>query len=69
MTNINFTNQWKTLKIEQQPEWPDISQYETVISQLYNSPKIVHKYEIDNLKQELVEVYKGNNFIIQYSNW
>ena len=47
------------------PSWPDLAKYKSVIQSLNEYPNLVFPNEIENLKTELLEVSNGNKFIIQ----
>jgi len=65
MNKIDFKKQWDTLQIEQQPDWPNQQEYQKVISQLSQYPKIVNEQEIKLLKKELQQVNQKKSFVIQ----
>ena len=56
---------WRGYSIKQQPRWPDIAQYETVIQKISKMPQLVYAGEIMHLKQRLYEVEQGDSFILQ----
>ena len=52
-------------KILQQPQWPNKQKYKQIIKNLYRYPSLVYPQEIIELQQELIDVAKGNKFVIQ----
>ena len=44
--------QWASLKIDQQPNWPNSFEYDSIIQTLSYYPKIVNEDEIILLKEE-----------------
>ena len=56
---------WQKLTAEQQPKWPDLDNYKTVLSEISQYPPLVFAGEVRALKQQLAEAAKGNGFIIQ----
>ena len=52
-------------KILQQPDWPDKNKYYDIINKISTYPPLVSPNEIENLKYELRQASKGNQFIIQ----
>jgi 3-deoxy-7-phosphoheptulonate synthase len=59
---------WKQFPALQQPPWPDIKSYDLILSKLKSLPALVFSGETRNLKEKLVEVNKGNSFILQAGN-
>jgi len=67
--NCKWTkSSWRKFPINQQPEWSDNKHYKQVISELNKLPSLVFSGETRKLKQELINVNKGNNFILQVGN-
>ena len=47
------------------PSWPDLAKYKSVIQSLNEYPNLVFPNEIENLKTELLEVSNGKKFIFR----
>ena len=47
------------------PKWPNINRYQSIIEDLKKYPNLVFPNEIKDLKKELIEVSKGKKFIVQ----
>jgi 3-deoxy-7-phosphoheptulonate synthase len=56
---------WQTKPAEQQPVYPDPASLHRVLAQLSCLPPLVTSWEIENLKQQLAEVIKGERFLLQ----
>ena len=56
---------WKTLMVEQQPNWPDKELHNKVLDEISQYPPLVFSGEVRALKQQLAEAAKGNGFLIQ----
>lgn len=56
---------WKALPIKQQPEWPDASVLEAVTTELSKLPPLVFAGEVDQLKDRLARVARGDAFLLQ----
>ena len=64
MTNWN-PDSWRQLKIQQQPNYTDAKKLQQVEEKLSNFPPLVSFDEIDNLRQDLAAVSKGEAFLLQ----
>lgn len=56
---------WRTLPIKQQPEWPDASVLADVTAELSKMPPLVFAGEVDQLKDRLARVARGDAFLLQ----
>ena len=56
---------WQKLTAVQQPNWPDLDNYKTVLSEISQYPPLVFAGEVRALKQQLAEAAQGNGFLIQ----
>lgn len=56
---------WKALPIKQQPEWPDASVLAEVTAELAKLPPLVFAGEVDQLKDRLARVARGDAFLLQ----
>jgi 3-deoxy-7-phosphoheptulonate synthase len=56
---------WKALPIKQQPEWPDASVLDAVTAELSKLPPLVFAGEVDQLKDRLARVARGDAFLLQ----
>ncbi|KAI1364361.1 phospho-2-dehydro-3-deoxyheptonate aldolase-like protein [Xylaria arbuscula] len=56
---------WRTKPIKQCPEYPDIAALHKATDELGRLPPIVHPHEIENLKQSLRDVARGEAFLLQ----
>ncbi|MFM2411742.1 MAG: phospho-2-dehydro-3-deoxyheptonate aldolase [Actinomycetota bacterium] len=56
---------WKALPIKQQPEWPDAAVLEAVTAELSKLPPLVFAGEVDQLKDRLARVARGDAFLLQ----
>ncbi|MFC4585902.1 class II 3-deoxy-7-phosphoheptulonate synthase [Sphaerisporangium corydalis] len=56
---------WRELPAAQQPEWPDTSALERVVSELQGLPPLVFAGECDDLKVRLAAVARGEAFVLQ----
>lgn len=56
---------WKTLPIKQQPMWPDRAELESVTAELAKLPPLVFAGEVDQLKDRLGRVARGDAFLLQ----
>lgn len=59
---------WKNYNATQQPRWTNNQLFTNVINELKSLPSIVFSGETRHLKKKLVEVEKGNAFILQAGN-
>ena len=57
--------EWASLKIDQQPNWPNSFEYDSIIQTLSYYPKIVNEDEIILLKEELKLINQKQSFVIQ----
>ena len=57
--------EWSSLKIDQQPNWPNEFEYDSIIQTLSYYPKIVNEDEIVLLKDELKLINNRKSFVIQ----
>ena len=65
MANTWSPESWQKLTAEQQPNWPDLDNYKTVLSEISQYPPLVFAGEVRALKQQLAEAAQGNGFLIQ----
>ena len=65
MANIWTPESWQKLTAVQQPNWPDLDNYKTVLSEISQYPPLVFAGEVRALKQQLAEAAQGNGFLIQ----
>ena len=65
MANTWTPESWQKLTAEQQPNWPDLDNYKTVLSEISQYPPLVFAGEVRALKQQLAEAAQGNGFLIQ----
>ncbi|AGW41693.1 2-dehydro-3-deoxyphosphooctonate aldolase [Leifsonia xyli subsp. cynodontis DSM 46306] len=56
---------WRTLPIEQQPEWPDKDAVTAVSAELATLPPLVFAGEVDQLRTRLARAAEGNAFLLQ----
>ncbi|MEY4396346.1 MAG: hypothetical protein RLZZ40_102 [Actinomycetota bacterium] len=56
---------WKALPIKQQPEWPDADVLAAVTAELAKLPPLVFAGEVDQLKDRLARVARGDAFLLQ----
>ena len=56
---------WHKHTAMQQPNWPDLDNYKTVLSEISQYPPLVFAGEVRALKQQLAEAAQGNGFLIQ----
>lgn len=56
---------WKSLTIKQQPAWPDSAVLDTVTAELAKLPPLVFAGEVDQLKDRLARVARGDAFLLQ----
>lgn len=56
---------WRSLPIKQQPEWPDRAVLDAVTSELAKLPPLVFAGEVDQLKDRLARVARGDAFLLQ----
>jgi len=65
MNKTIFKKKWDSLSIEQQPQWSNFKEYNSIIQNLSAYPKIVNEDEILLLKDELKLINKKKSFVIQ----
>ena len=65
MANTWTPESWQKLTAEQQPNWPDLDNCKTVLSEISQYPPLVFAGEVRALKQQLAEAAQGNGFLIQ----
>ena len=65
MANTWSPESWQKLTAEQQPNWPNLDNYKTVLSEISQYPPLVFAGEVRALKQQLAEAAQGNGFLIQ----
>ena len=65
MANTWTPESWQKLTAVQQPNWPDLDNYKTVLSEISQYPPLVFAGEVRALKQQLAEAAQGNGFLIQ----
>jgi 3-deoxy-7-phosphoheptulonate synthase len=56
---------WQTKPAAQQPVYPDPAALHRALSELSRLPPLVTSWEIENLKQQLAEVTRGERFLLQ----
>ncbi|MEU8270756.1 class II 3-deoxy-7-phosphoheptulonate synthase [Sphaerisporangium sp. NPDC049002] len=56
---------WRELPAAQQPDWPDLSALERVVTELQGLPPLVFAGECDELKDRLAAVARGEAFVLQ----
>ena len=56
---------WKALPIKQQPAWPDAAVLDAVTAELAKLPPLVFAGEVDQLKDRLARVARGDAFLLQ----
>ena len=56
---------WKSLPIKQQPQWPDTAALDKVTAELAKLPPLVFAGEVDQLKDRLARVARGDAFLLQ----
>ena len=55
MNSYNNINKWQSLIIKQQPNWSDNQELCKVLNKLQTYPNLVFPYEINLLKQDLID--------------
>ncbi len=53
---------WRSLPIQQQPDYADAERLETVLQQITALPPLVHPGEVDALKSSLAAAGRGEAF-------
>ncbi len=61
-------NSWREFSITQQPEWSDLKQYNEVVSKLNKLPSLVFSGETRKLREQLIDISRGNAFILMIGN-
>jgi len=62
----NWTpSSWQKKPAPQLPRYPDAGALESALEQLARLPPLVTSWEIENLKQQLAEVARGERFLLQ----
>ena len=56
---------WKSLPVKQQPTWPDSTVLDAVTAELAKLPPLVFAGEVDQLKNRLARVARGDAFLLQ----
>ena len=56
---------WTKFKILQQPNWPDRSEYDSVIKELKNYPALIFPDQIKQVKHRLKQVANNKAFLLQ----
>ncbi len=56
---------WRLKPAAQQPQYPDLDQLEQTYQRLSRLPPLVTSWEIESLKQQLVQVGRGEAFLLQ----
>ena len=56
---------WRDLPAAQQPSWPDAGELQSVASTLATMPPLVVASEVDQLRERLAAVAKGEAFLLQ----
>ncbi len=56
---------WTKFKILQQPNWPDQSEYDSVIKELKNYPALIFPDQIKQVKHRLKQVANNKAFLLQ----
>lgn len=58
-------DEWRNLKIDQQPTWHDHPDFKASINELNSVPPLVFAGEIDRMRKNLAEVAEGRAFFLQ----
>jgi len=56
---------WKKYYAQQQPEWPNSKEYNSVIDEIATYPPLIFSQEAEILKKYLADASEGKNFVIQ----
>ncbi len=56
---------WRSLAAAQQPEWPDATAVRSVAATLADLPPLVVSSEVDQLRERLADVARGEAFLLQ----
>jgi 3-deoxy-7-phosphoheptulonate synthase len=62
---IKGLDHWRTLAIKQQPRWPDPEVVTRVTQELATVPPLVFAGEVDQLRERLAKVARGEAFLLQ----
>ncbi|GGH56411.1 class II 3-deoxy-7-phosphoheptulonate synthase [Rothia aerolata] len=63
--NLPELDEWRNLKIDQQPTWHDHPDFKASINELNSVPPLVFAGEIDRMRKNLAEVAEGRAFFLQ----
>ena len=58
-------DEWRELKADQQPNWSEHPDFQSVISDLNSLPPLVFAGEVDRMRSRLAEVAEGRAFLLQ----
>jgi 3-deoxy-7-phosphoheptulonate synthase len=56
---------WENKVLTQQPNWPNIKQFQSIIHTIEDYPNLVSVSEIHSLKHQLAQAAQGDGFILQ----
>ena len=56
---------WEKYQLLQQPSWPNLSEYQSIITELYQYPSLIFPDQINQLKYRLTQVQDNKAFLIQ----
>jgi 3-deoxy-7-phosphoheptulonate synthase len=56
---------WRERPVEQQPDWPDVAEYDAAVKELSTYPPLVFAGEARSLKSALARVARGEAFLLQ----
>jgi 3-deoxy-7-phosphoheptulonate synthase len=69
VTDVSVTpddlDAWRSLPAAQQPDWPDPAEVDHVAAELATLPPLVFAGEVDQLKDRLAAVARGEAFVLQ----
>ena len=65
MTNQWTPHTWKDFPVEQQPDWPDSDELESVLKEISSLPPLVFAGEARTLQEQLGNVCEGNALLLQ----
>jgi 3-deoxy-7-phosphoheptulonate synthase len=65
MNEVWSKNSWRKFPVEQQPQWPDIEEFNRAIENLSKLPSLVFSGETRRLIDDLCEVNQGRGFVLQ----
>ncbi|MEA1261470.1 3-deoxy-7-phosphoheptulonate synthase class II [Microbacterium sp. STF-2] len=63
--HIEALDEWRSLPIKQQPQWPDADRVADVSQQIATLPPLVFAGEVDNLRDRLARAASGQAFLLQ----